>query len=391
MSSRNGGLRLVAGACAIGLGLGVVRFDFAAIGREMLSVGWLEPGGIARLGGSNLLGYLLGALHHSRLGDPRQVRRILIWAVVVVVCSLWLEAIRGAVVWQEIWRLLAGWGSGHLMAGAPSIALAGMAGIARRRGTGIVMSGGGIGAIMGAFAVGTLAPAAPATGWLVLASLASLLAVPVIWMLCSVTPELQATPSAPSPTPSPLPTGGSGRRQSLRALTAGYLLLGAAQVPVVLYTPLLVSRRLALSPALSSEFLSILGLGCALGALMAASVPKAYPTRLLLPLASLVGLAGSVCLLFGTSLAVIGLAAFLSGMWVWLIVPFTFDRLQELVAPHLQRRQWAWLTTLLGTGFMAFAFLCAPLAAHHLKAVLVLAVALMVLHVGMEVLQAREA
>jgi hypothetical protein len=102
--------RLIAGACGIALGLGVVRFDFAVVAREMLSAGWLEPGGIASLGGLHTFGYLVGQIHHSRIGTPRQARHVLGWAMATILSSLWLEAFQGPAGWDAIWRFLAGWG-----------------------------------------------------------------------------------------------------------------------------------------------------------------------------------------------------------------------------------------------------------------------------------------
>lgn len=121
-------LRIFAGACAIALGLGVVRFDFAALGRQMLESGWVDPASIGRLAGLNLAGYVLGCLHHTQIRSGAGLRRVLSLSLAMTVASLWLEALGLSGGWQGLWRLLAGWASGHLMAGVPAQALRGLSG-----------------------------------------------------------------------------------------------------------------------------------------------------------------------------------------------------------------------------------------------------------------------
>jgi hypothetical protein len=282
------------------------------------------------------------------------------------------------------------------MAGVPGLALRGLNGSARRRGTAFVMVGAGLGAVMGAFAIGTLAPRSASMAWRVLAVLASLLAIPVGWLLRSRAGETAMAAGLPSSTEVTghrgdlSSAGGVGRAGPLRSLSLGYFLMGASQVPVVLYEPLVVSHRFGLAPGLGSDSLSLLGFGCASGALIAASVPRLWPTRSLLAIASWIGLCGSLLYLLGSSLAVVAAATYLTGTWIWIMVTLTYDRLQELVPESQQRRTWAMLTALLGIGFMLFSFGCARLAAAHLDTVLLIGTVIMALHVGMEFRQMQE-
>ena len=395
-SPRGSGCRIFAGACAIALGLGVVRFDFAALGRQMLESDWVAPWAIGRLAGLNLAGYVLGSIHQTQIHGGPQLRRVLVVSLGVIVASLWLEALGVSGWWQGVWRLLAGWASGSLMAAVPGLALRGLKGSRRRRGTALVMAGAGLGAVVGAFAIGSLAPQSASMAWMVLAVLASLLALPVAWLLRSsagetpqihdrldtVSAQLRWDVSSEEP----------GRRAgALRALSLGYFLMGASQVPVVVYEPLLVSHRLGLDPGLSSDSLSLLGFGCASGALLAASLPRAWPTRSMLAIASCIGLTGSLLYLLGHSLPVLAAGTFLTGAWIWIMVTLTYDRLQELVPESIHRQRWALLTALLGIGFMLFSFGCAGLAARHLDRVMFLGTMVMALHALMEFWQMQEA
>ncbi|CAK6696066.1 hypothetical protein IFHNHDMJ_01950 [Synechococcus sp. CBW1107] len=97
---RGSGSRIFAGACAIALGLGVVRFDFAALGRQMLESDWVEPWAIGRLAGLNLAGYVLGSIHQTQIRGARQLSRVLVLALGVIVASLWLEALGVSGWWQ---------------------------------------------------------------------------------------------------------------------------------------------------------------------------------------------------------------------------------------------------------------------------------------------------
>jgi hypothetical protein len=313
----------------------------------------------------------------------------------VIVASLWLEALGVSGWWQGVWRLLAGWASGSLMAAVPGLALRGLSGSRRRRGTALVMAGAGLGAVVGAFAIGSLAPRSASMAWMVLAVLASLLALPVAWLLRSSAGETPPVQERSDTTTGELRGGMYSERTGrgagpLRALSLGHFLMGASQVPVVVYEPLLVSHRLGLAPGLSSDSLSLLGFGCASGALLAASVPRAWPTRSLLAIGSWIGLIGSLLFLLGHSLAVLAIATFLTGAWIWIMVTLTYDRLQELVPEPLHRRWWALLTALLGMGFMLFSIGSARLAADHLDTVVLLGTVVMALHVVMEFSQMQQ-
>ena len=48
--------RALAGSCAIGIGLGVVRFDFAIVGRLMIDSGLFDASAIGELSSMNLAG-----------------------------------------------------------------------------------------------------------------------------------------------------------------------------------------------------------------------------------------------------------------------------------------------------------------------------------------------
>ena len=114
--------KAIAGSCAIGIGLGVVRFDFAVLGRLMIESGLFSASSIGELSSLNLAGYILGCLHHSQLRILRD-RRVTLWiALLTIPISLFAEGLSSALAMHAFWRILAGWASGHLMSGIPHLA-----------------------------------------------------------------------------------------------------------------------------------------------------------------------------------------------------------------------------------------------------------------------------
>lgn len=379
--------RALAGSCAIGIGLGVVRFDFAIVGRLMIDSGLFDASAIGELSSMNLAGYILGCLHHSQL-RKLQERRLTLWiALVVVPLSLLMEGLSTTLAVHAFWRILAGWASGHLMSGIPHLATLGCPTQRRRRASALVMAGAGIGALIGALSVGSLPTQTLELGWLVLGGVASLLALPVAWLLrVGFRDEARHDPEAPL-LHGEHPTGQIQRLIPLLCLAASYFCLGAGQAPVALYEPLLVSQRLGATPMMSSESLAILGAGCTAGSLLGLGFPRRWTTAMLLPAVALMGLIGNLLFLVGSTAETIAAATFLTGAWIWLTASLTFDRIGQLVDPSEVRRTWSLITMILGIGFALFAFSTSGLVADQLDTLIQIGVALAGLQLLAEIMQ----
>ena len=249
------------------------------------------------------------------------------------------------------------------------------------------MAGAGTGALIGALSVGSLPMETAQLGWFVLGTVAVVLSIPVgCLLLVGFRDEAKHDPEAPKaqgeepriPASSLIPLAG---------LTLGYLLLGAGQTPVALYEPLLVSERLGASPMMSSSSLAVFGAGCATGSLLACTCPRRWPTRVLLPVVSCLGLLGNILFLTATSAAALGTATFCVGAWIWLTASLTFDRLSQLVDPRQLRTIWSLITMILGIGFASFAFATSPLVSHHIDALILIGVVVVVVQVMAELIQ----
>ncbi|MFL0769650.1 MAG: YbfB/YjiJ family MFS transporter [Prochlorococcus sp.] len=382
---------VIAGACGLAIAFGVVRFDFGLLGRLMSDFHWIAPSGIGDLSGLNLAGYLTGCLHQARLRKRKNLLLVLKVALVVAVLSLWLESFQTVLAEQGICRFLAGWAAGHLMTGLPQLALFEVPQAHKRAATGGVMAGGGIGALIGAFAIAKFAPDSPQMAWIVLALISSVLSLPVFWLLNRrKVRQLDDGTRPESLTPhksDQKPVIRMLLEKPLLVLLLGYVSLGAAQVPVILYEPLVISGRLGIDSVATSDSLAILGLGSAAGAFLASCFPRKWSTSYLLIVTSVLGLIGNILFLCGQNMFSVELAAFLVGAWLWVITSLTFHRIEELFGADMQRQLWAFFSLFAGSAFMLFSFLSAFYVARGIEVILFAGVVLMVIHLAMEILQ----
>src|SRR5689334_7954894 len=79
------GRAMLAGLCAILVGIGLARFGYTPLIPALIAAKWFTPGEAASLGAANLAGYLAGALLARRLArrfSPAPVLRLSMLAVV---------------------------------------------------------------------------------------------------------------------------------------------------------------------------------------------------------------------------------------------------------------------------------------------------------------------
>ena len=375
-----------AGACGIGIALGMARFDFGILGRMMVESGWITPAGIGGLAGINMSGYLLGCLHQSRLKNHRSVINILIVSLLLVNISLWLESLPFGFLSQAICRLICGWGAAHLVIALPGLALTQVPARMKRNCTAIIMSGGGIGALVAALAIGNLSNQA-LWAWVILSISATLFSVPVVMLLLGYRDNLNHNNglifSNVQLTESPQ------RRNPVLAVlvVSGFVLMQVGQVPVVLYEPILAFKKLGLDAGMSSSSQSLFGVGLALGAIMTAFVPRAIPTRLLLPAVSLLGLLGGLMFWKSSFEITFFLSVCIIGFWDMSTGTLTYDRLGQFSQGHQHRHLWAMATMLGGIGFIVFSSSTAQLVDKHLNLILIMGFIAMASQLIAEILQ----
>ncbi len=383
--SRN---KVIAGSCAIAISLGLARFDFGIIARLMQKTGWIATTGIGDLAGFNVAGYVIGCIHHSRSRSPQRSFKILALALFVLLITLWLESYQSSFPIRIILRFSNGWAAGHLVSGIPGLALKGIPKQQSRRYTSLLMSGAGIGALLGALAIGTIAADSPHMAWIVISASATLLAFPVAWLLKSSSKKSdeKILPSKTTPT---ITTNKKTTNQTwkLAGLAAGYSLIGAGMVPVVLYGPLIANERLGATPTLSSDSFALFGIGSVFGCFIASTLPRGWSTSNLLPVTSLIGLLGSILFRVADYLYIEMLAIFLVGSWAYMTVTLTYDRLGELLDDSQKNRWWALISSFLGISYSGFALIFSHLAGVSINRLLSVGIAIMICQLFMELLQ----
>ena len=385
-------LRVLAGGCGVGIGLGLIRSDFGVIGREMVVQGWIPQSDLGDLAALNMVGYVLGCVHQAQLQGKAQLLRSLRIALIAAVVCLWLGAIQSGELGEGGLRVLAGWSAGHLMSGLPGLAIAGVPARRQRQAVAVVLGGGALVALLGAGAVAWLAPRSAAGAWVVMATFATGLAIPTLWLVARGQRRLRAMELRGEERQLAIADAGVSRIHwaPLIALAMGFVLTGAAQVPMALYEPLVASDRVGLSASMSSASFGVMGFGGLVAALLVFTLPRAWPTALLLPGVALVGAAGAWLYAAARTPQQLLLAAFLIGLWSIMTSSLTLDRLPALVPADLQRRCWATLTTLNGLGFVLFSMGTSSLAQSTLVPLLWLGLGVMILQLLMEVLQIRQ-
>ena len=290
-------------------------------------------------------------------------------SLLLINISLWLESIPFGFLSQAICRLICGWGAAHLVIALPGLALTKVPARMKRNCTAIIMSGGGIGALVAALAIGNLSNQA-FWAWVVLSISATLFSVPVLMLLLGYRTRFNQNAdlsfSGVQPTDSP-----QWRNLVLTVLVIlGFVFMQVGQVPIVLYEPIVAFKKLGLDAGMSSDSQSLFGLGLTLGAIITALVPRTIPTRLLLPLASLFGLLGGVMFWQSSSEMIFFLSVCIVGFWDMSTGTLTYDRLGQFSQSHQHRHLWAMATMLGGIGFIIFSSSTAQLVDKHLNLIL---------------------
>ena len=380
--------QVFAGNCAIAIALGLSRFDFGIVARLMQHDDWISITGIGELAGFNVAGYVIGCIHHSRERSHKNLCKLLFLALLLLIFSLWLESVDWPFSVRLLFRFINGWSAAHLVCGIPALALKGISKHQARRYTAFLVSGAGIGSLIGAITIGWIAANSPTFAWIVISACATLLAIPVAWLLVEslrVRGERKSTVLQPEAAEQRVRV--KYQNFKLAGLASGYSLIGAGMVPVILYGPLIATQRLDASPIMSSDSFALFGIGSVVGCFVASAFPSQWSNRTMLPLVSLFGLLGSVMFLIASDLYIEMTAIFLIGAWAYMTVALTYDRLGELLNDSQKKRWWSLISSFLGGSYSAFALIFSRLASISMKEVLSAGVVLMGCQLMMELIQ----
>jgi len=166
----------LAAMLSLALAMGIGRFAFTPMFPLMLRDGMLRSDAGAWLAASNYLGYLIGALCASRVRlPPARLLTLSLICIVIVTAAIGLTSSEW--IWL-ILRFLAGLCSAWALIATSAWGLGWMANLARPRLAGLIYAGVGLGIVAaGIFCLWAAEKMPASTMWIVLACLASLVAI----------------------------------------------------------------------------------------------------------------------------------------------------------------------------------------------------------------------
>lgn len=248
-------------------GVGLARFAYTALMPQMVLAGWFTGEQVAYLGAANLLGYLIGALAAAPLADRLGAVRLLVLCWAAVALSFIGCSFAQPMPMFFVWRLISGMAGATLMVLGPSIAMAATP-LARRAALGPLMFCGiGVGALLSATLVPSLALQSLGAVWWGLA-LVCLAALWGGWHCARLLPApapIAVTPQALAPA---LPAPALWTLPVVLVLLA-YVTDGFGFVPHTVFWVDYLARELHLGASYASTQWAIFGLGAVAGPLCA--------------------------------------------------------------------------------------------------------------------------
>lgn len=248
-------------------GVGLARFAYTALMPQMVLAGWFTGEQVAYLGAANLLGYLIGALAAAPLADRLGAVRVLVLCWAAVALSFIGCSFAQPMPVFFVWRLISGMAGATLMVLGPSIAMAATP-LARRAALGPLMFCGiGVGALLSATLVPSLALQSLGAVWWGLA----LVCVTALWggwrcaRLLPAPAPIAVTPQALAPA---LPAPALWTLPVVLVLLA-YVTDGFGFVPHTVFWVDYLARELHLGASYASTQWAIFGLGAVAGPLCA--------------------------------------------------------------------------------------------------------------------------
>nr|WP_246503864.1 YbfB/YjiJ family MFS transporter [Plastoroseomonas arctica] len=256
----------LAGAAATCSGIGLGRFAYVPLFPAMVAAGWVDGAGAGLIGAVNLAGYLAGTLSGRgfarRYGVPRTLSVGLAFVALAFATCAW----NGGLVWLALWRGVAGFAGGVLMANAGPAVQAVVAPERRGAASGVVIGGVGAGVSLSALVVPAALPLGLSATWLALSAL-------VFALLAFAHRRWPDPPAAASAIPL------RGEVPAARALVVSYALSGAGLVPVMVYLADLAVRGRGFDLTAGSLIWLLFGLGGMTGTLIGGRVAGAIGGR----------------------------------------------------------------------------------------------------------------
>lgn len=363
-----------AATCALGIGIGLERTQFAALAELMVQSKWIATESIGLLAGFHLAGYIVGCIHQTTLKSEIQTLTMIRLGLFVCVVSFFVEPIITIMGWQILWRMLAGWGAAHLVTGLPGFATRNLDGIERRRSTAFIFAGGGISALIAAVLVSAISSPSPLNSWILTGVVSVFFGLPILSSVnTGINEELagyRTREKLDENLSKPSLSSDFGWTAGLYFLAITTFLFGAAQVSVITYFPIFISTKFNLTSAVSASFFSMFGLGYMVGAIVAGFMPKKWSTDSILIASAFVGVIGAFLTVLGFNVYIATIGCFLFAFWNGSMIGLIVARLRELVGQLATRKAWAIFSFLLSIGYILYTFASSYLIKYSIATVL---------------------
>ena len=363
-----------AATCALGIGIGLERTQFAALAELMVQSKWIATESIGLLAGFHLAGYIVGCIHQTTLKSEIQSLTMIRLGLCVCVVSFFVEPIITIMGWQILWRMLAGWGAAHLVTGLPGFATRNLDGIERRRSTAFIFAGGGISALIAAVLVSAISSPSPLNSWILTGVVSVFFGLPILSSVnAGINEELagyRTREKLDENLAKPSQSSDFGWTAGLYFLAITTFLFGAAQVSVITYFPIFISTKFNLTSAVSASFFSMFGLGYMVGAIVAGFMPKKWSTDSILIASAFVGVIGSFLTVLGFNVYIATIGCFLFAFWNGSMIGLIVARLRELVGQLATRKAWAIFSFLLSIGYIIYTFASSYLTKYSISTVI---------------------
>lgn len=390
-------LGTLAGASALGIGIGLQRSQFAVLGEIMADKHWFVNSEIGILSGLSLAGYILGCLHQTSIKSELNNIRVVRIGLALGVLSFFIEPLIDSLSWQVFWRLIAGWSSAQLVTGIPGLGIRFHALDNKRRALAYIFAGAGFAALLASVLVSLIASASIVESWVVTGLIAVVLAIPIHNLLdICIEEELlkrfqQQQGSDPS-TPQAVSIGATSSpwTKGLRLLAGSTLFFGAAQVTVLIYYPLLLVSRFNVTEAAAASSFANVGLGYTVGALASGYMPRKWGTDLLMSASASIGILGTLVCAAGSNVPAVGLGGFAFAFWNGSMMGLLLHRINQSVPSAQARTTWSQFSLVLSVGFLAFTFISAPIANQNVSLIIWIGVVLAALHLVLQLLARRD-
>ena len=336
----------VAGFCLFAISICLARFAYGPLVPPLIEMHWVTKAEAGYLGAFNGLGYIVGCVAALWLPRITGIRLLMRTSLLLAVIGIGMCFWNFGFAWLAVGRSLAGFAAAALMVHTTALVVRSVSAKAKSMCLGFAVSGGGIAIVIISLVLPFFIVKSPSGGWFVEAAITFFVAA-VAWRFVSMAPhEREPSPASIQPlTPR--------RRRLVLLITAAYTLMSVAVVPHTLFLADYMHNDLGLSAGDSSSLFSILGVGCAVGAIYVGPLTRLVDTRSSLAINYVMATAAIAMVLLFDSVIVVASSAFLIGVSLMGVVAISSIRTLEIVGLSRHAHFWGGMALGFGAGMAA--------------------------------------